>query len=422
MLIQFNVKNYLSFRDEVSLSLEATKMTEHHSHIVEISNDKVLKVAVIYGANASGKSNLYDAYRFMERYVIESFGFGGEDIDAKSNKSLKATPFLFDKTSQESETTFEVFFTDQSDLKQKMFQYGFALKHSEVIEEWLFQKSKSAKEYKTIFYRKKGEELDFSGLPKKSAENLRLSLEPETLIVSLGAKLKIEILKFVRDWFLKNEIVDFGNPAETYVRSRMIPKGFVDDNNVQKRVVNYLSSFDESIEGFKVEEHDQEDENKEKVYKIETEHKVIGSEELINIPLNNESAGTLKMFALYPNIEKVINKGGVLFIDELNSKLHPLLVRNIVLTFLDSEINKNNAQLIFTTHDTWQLTNDLFRRDEIWFVEKNNNGVSTLYSLADFKDDSGEKIRKDESYIKNYLYGKYGAIPKLKSLGSFQED
>jgi len=90
MLIQFNVKNYLSFRDEVSLSLEATKMTEHHSHIVEVSNDKVLKVAVIYGANASGKSNLYDAYRFMERYVMESFGFGGEEIDGKNNKTLKA--------------------------------------------------------------------------------------------------------------------------------------------------------------------------------------------------------------------------------------------------------------------------------------------------------------------------------------------
>ena len=110
----------------------------------------------------------------------------------------------------------------------------------------------------------------------------------------------------------------------------------------------------------------------------------------------------------------------VFFIDELNARLHPLLVRNFLLTFLNPAINTNHAQLIFTTHDTWQLSNQLLRRDEIWFVEKDDRGVSNLYSLADFVDEDGSRIRKDESYEKNYLIGKYGAIPVLKTLEVFK--
>ena len=126
------------------------------------------------------------------------------------------------------------------------------------------------------------------------------------------------------------------------------------------------------------------------------------------------------MFALYPELQEVLEKGSVFFIDELNARLHPLLVRNFLLTFLNPNINVNHAQLVFTTHDTWQLSNQLLRRDEIWFVEKDDRGVSTLYSLADFVDEDGVRIRKDESYEKNYLIGKYGAIPTLKSIDMFK--
>ena len=142
---------------------------------------------------------------------------------------------------------------------------------------------------------------------------------------------------------------------------------------------------------------------------------------MAKIPLGEESAGTLKMFALYPELQEVLKSGGVFFIDELNARLHPLLVRNFVLTFLNPAINVNHAQLIFTTHDTWQLSNQLLRRDEIWFTEKDNEGRSTLYSLADFVDEGGGRIRKDESYEKNYLLGKYGAIPSLKSINLLSE-
>ena len=128
------------------------------------------------------------------------------------------------------------------------------------------------------------------------------------------------------------------------------------------------------------------------------------------------------MFALYPELHEVLQNGGVYFIDELNARLHPLLVRNFVLTFLNPEINTTHAQLVFTTHDTWQLSNQLLRRDEIWFVEKDEQGISTLYSLADFVDEDGTRIRKDESYEKNYILGKYDAIPSLKSIDIFKEE
>ena len=187
-------------------------------------------------------------------------------------------------------------------------------------------------------------------------------------------------------------------------------------------MVEYFASFDEHIKDFRIEKVPHDGETKEDTYKINALHKMIDSDGMAEIPLGMESAGTLKMFALYPELQEVLEKGSVFFIDELNARLHPLLVRNFVLTFLNPEINTNHAQLVFTTHDTWQLSNQLLRRDEIWFVEKDERGVSTLYSLADFVDEAGSRIRKDESYEKNYLIGKYGAIPTLKSIDIFKED
>lgn len=418
MIIQFNIKNYKSFRDEVSLDLSATKITEHIDHIVEISNDKILKLAAIYGANASGKSNIFEAFEYMTYYVLNSFKFGGENSNSKkdSNNYRKVEPFNFDKKSVEKETTFEVFFIDNKDTNEKTYQYGFSLKHNEVVEEWLFYKSKTSREYRTIFYRKKGEEIEFNGIPKSSIENLKVALEKEVLLISLGAKLKVNKLKKIRDWFNKNEVINFGDPMEAYLSSLLIPNNFADDRLEQKKVVEYFATFDNSIKDFKVEKLPTDDKKKDDNYSIDTLHKVIDSDELTELPLRKESSGTLKMFSLYPSIYDVIKNGSTLFIDELNARLHPLLVRNIILTFINPEININNSQIIFTTHDVWQLSNELLRRDEIWLVEKDVNGISNLYSLAEFKDENGNKIRKDEVFEKNYLIGNYGAIPSLKSM------
>ena len=420
MLIQFNFKNFKSFRDEVSLDLTATKITEHENHVAEVANDKLLKVAAIYGANASGKSNVYDAFEYMTYYVDESFKFGDEEERRRKtgDSYLKVTPFLFDENSCDEETTFEVFYVDNSEDTGKTYQYGFSLKKDEVVEEWLYSKAKTARnKYRTIFYRKKGEELEMNGFSKNHVENIKASLNKESLIVSLGSKLRIAKLKKVRDWFLSNEIVNFGDPAENFFLSRVLPEGFVDRKEVQDNIVEYFASFDEAIQDFNIEELPQEDEkDNSKSYKIDALHKIGDSGKMVSIPLKQESSGTLKMFALYPSLKEVLDQGSTLFIDELNARLHPLLVRNIILTFLSPEINTRNAQLVFTTHDIWQFSNELLRRDEIWMVNKNQDGVSELYSLVEFKDEEGNKVRRDEALAKNYLTGNYGAIPALKPM------
>lgn len=418
MLIQFSFKNYKSFRDEATLDLSAAKMTEFSDRVVSEGNDKILPMAAIYGANASGKSNIYNAFGYMADYVIESFKYGDEE---EKFEKYRPTPFLFDSVSNDAGSSFEVYFTIPGDKAEKTYNYGFCVDRHGVTEEWLNVKAKTARRYASVFYRSTEEDtLDLSGLPKSSRDNIQVALEKQVLIVSLGAKLKVNKCKDIRDWFMANEFADFGDPFTNFFLSRRLPKGFVDDNSVQKKVIEYFASFDEHIKDFEIEKLPNDADSKEETYKISSLHKKIDSDTFAAIPLSMESAGTLKMFALYPELQDVLEKGSVFFIDELNARLHPLLVRNFLLTFLNPEINTRHAQLIFTTHDTWQLSNQLLRRDEVWFTEKDEQGISKLYSLADFVDESGARIRKDESYEKNYLIGKYGAIPTLKSIDIFK--
>ena len=418
MLIQFSFKNYKSFRDEATLDLSAAKMTEFSDRVVSEGNDKILPMAAIYGANASGKSNIYNAFGYMADYVIESFKYGDEE---EKFEEYRPTPFLFDSVSNDAESSFEVYFTIPGDKAEKTYNYGFCVDRHGVTEEWLNVKAKTARKYASVFYRSTEEDtLDLSGLPKSSRDNIQVALEKQVLIVSLGAKLKVNKCKDIRDWFMANEFADFGDPFTNFFLSRRLPKGFVDDNSVQKKVIEYFASFDEHVKDFEIEKLPNDADSKEETYKISSLHKKIDSDTFAAIPLSMESAGTLKMFALYPELQDVLEKGSVFFIDELNARLHPLLVRNFLLTFLNPEINTRHAQLIFTTHDTWQLSNQLLRRDEVWFTEKDEQGISKLYSLADFVDESGARIRKDESYEKNYLIGKYGAIPTLKSIDIFK--
>ncbi|MBQ9009922.1 MAG: AAA family ATPase [Clostridia bacterium] len=416
MLIQFNFRNFRSFRDEVSLDMTATKIAEHPSHVVECGGDKLLSVAAIYGANASGKSNVYEAFSFMKDYVLNSFSFGGTGSRRTGGK-LQVSPFLFDRISREEPSEFEVFYTSDEGGKEKTYQYGFIIRGSEIQEEWLYTKAKTARNtYRTVFCRKNGEDLKTDGLSKKVVDNLKAALMPETLIVSLGAKLNIAKLSAVFDWFSRNETLHLASLGEEFSRATDLPEGFVEDISVQEKVLRYISSFDESIVGFEVEEIRRSDEDVlGKAYVIHTIHALENGGKQ-SILLANESHGTRKMLALYGPMHSVMEHGSVLFIDELNDGLHPLLVRNIMLTFLDPGTNINHAQLILTTHDVWQFSNELLRRDELWVTDKNGNGVSTLYSVSDFKSEEGKKARRNEALAKNYLVGHYGGIPALKPL------
>ena len=408
MLIQFRFQNFKSFRDDTILDLSATKITEHGDHVVTIGKEKLLPVAAIFGANASGKSNVFGALFYMVMYVRESLSLGGNKKHWQEVMELlpKWTPFLFHSSGDISVSSFEVYFT-RMEHSDKTYNYGFTLDRDRiVIEEWLNVKAKTSQDFKRIFYRNDSD-CDLSGLSSKMKQNIILSLEKETLIVSLGARLKIDVLKTVYDWFYDWEFSDFGNPFENMSFYKQMPFYFWGEFS-PSQIASYLSSFDPSIVDFRVERDEER-----KPIKVEAVHRTQEGK-TVNLPLEQESSGTLKMLSLYPRLKNTMRHGGVLVIDELNARLHPLLVRSFLLTLLDPNINKNHAQLIFTTHDAWQLSNDLLRRDEIWFTEKDGDGASTLYSLADFQDEDGDKIRKDENFEKNYLLGKYGAIPTLK--------
>ena len=416
MLLKFNFKNYKSFKEEVSLDLTATKISEHSERNFEVGNVKVLPVACIIGANASGKSNVMEAFSFMCGYIVNSLNFAGGQINPElQNRVLKPVPFLFDTKSRGDGTKFEIYFSMNDDDSKKIYQYGFVFKENIIEEEWLNYKSKTSREdFKTVFYRSKDEN-DFSGLETDKIKNIGVSIQKETLILTLGAKLNESLLLRIYKWVFKNASLDFGNvAAEILINQTMgVIKNTFNDT-VRKDIVKYLSSFDNAIKNIDMKEVEINQITKQKLLEITFSHKLNDRDEYVELPYQIESSGTQKMLALYPFLKKIFENGGVLFIDELNSKLHPLLLRTIIQMFFNKNINKNKAQLVFTSHDVWQLKSDILRRDEIWFTEKDDKGVSNLYSLSDFVGEDGEKIRKDEDFQKNYLVGKYGAIPNLK--------
>lgn len=422
MLVQFNFKNYRSFRDETTLDLSATRITEHSAHIISINKEHILPAAAIYGANASGKSNIIKAVRFMHAYVILSFGFDDDETSTNNKQVLSLAPvtFKFDASTNEGESLFEVFFTLNSSNDNRVYQYGFSLEHNFVKSEWLRYKATNGRNW-DVFSRT-GQKIEFVGnvISKIYQTNILASLSPKTLVLSLGAKLRSTKLLEIFRWFTQNEVVDYGDADEISYRSNQAPDNFIAPKK-QDSVLKYLSTFDSSIRGFSVTE-DKESTEEKHMYRIDALHNMIDTPEQVSLPLNQESSGTLKMFELFDPIRATLNRGGVLFIDELNSRLHPLLVRNIILTYLNEETNPHHAQIVFTTHDVWQLSSNALRRDEIWITEKNANGISSLTSLSDYIDEDGDKIRKDENYEKNYLLGKYGGIPPIKALSFDKED
>ena len=216
MLIQFNFKNFKSFRDEATLDLSASKMTEFSDRVVTVGSEKILPVAAIYGANASGKSNIYNAFEYMSDYVADSFKYGDEE---EKFEEFRPTPFLFDSTSASAESSFEVYFTLPGDKSERTYNYGFCINKEGVTEEWLNSKAKTARKYSTVFYRgTSDDELDLSGFPKSSRDNIQVALEKQVLIISLGAKLKVGKCKAIRDWFLANEFADFVDEAGSRIR------------------------------------------------------------------------------------------------------------------------------------------------------------------------------------------------------------
>jgi len=416
MLLQFYFSNYRSFEGEGILDMRASGSNELSSHIRNTLNEKVLPVTAIYGANASGKSSVFEAFQFMALCVLESLSFS--DDNKKNSYKLKVDSFKFSE-SKEKPSEFEINYIDKKGKKELYYNYGFKIDNSGILEEYLASNTKTGvkrnEDYTYIFKRERNQKLYLDSSIEKFRENLEISLKEKTLLVSLGAKLNIDEFIRVRTWFINTEVINFSNSLYGAFLENILPNNIIESEEVRKNLVSFINSFDDSIIDIEVEKISAIDENDKDNYRVFTIHKSDKGTSTARISMNEESSGTKKMFSLYQTLLDVLEKGGVFFADELDIKLHPLLMRNILLTFTDKEKNSNNAQLIFTTHNTIYMDMDLLRRDEIWFVEK-DNGVSNLYSLDDITNEKGEKIRKDSNYEKHYLLGNYGAIPNLKNL------
>ena len=416
MLLQFYFSNYRSFEGEGILDMRASGSNELSSHIRNTLNEKVLPVTAIYGANASGKSSVFEAFQFMTWCVLESLSFS--DDNKKNPYKLKVDSFKFSE-SREKPSEFEINYIDKKGKKELYYNYGFKIDNSGILEEYLAFNTKTGvkrnEDYTYIFKRERSQKLYLDSSIEKFRENLEISLKEKTLLVSLGAKLNIDEFIRVRTWFINTEVINFSNSLYGALLENILPNNIIESEEVRKNLVSFINSFDDSIIDIEVEKISAIDENDKDNYRVFTIHKSDKGTSTARISMNEESSGTKKMFSLYQTLLDVLEKGGVFFADELDIKLHPLLMRNILLTFTDKEKNSNNAQLIFTTHNTIYMDMDLLRRDEIWFVEK-DNGVSNLYSLDDITNEKGEKVRKDSNYEKHYLLGNYGAIPNLKNL------
>ncbi len=409
MLIMFKAKNFMSFKDEVILDLRATSYKQHPTHVLEINeNLKVLKTTAIYGANASGKSNLISAMYFFERYIFKQFISNTKNDNTELDYEFKSDldPFLLtDAVNKISE--FEIIFY----YNGKQIQYGFECTSSNVLNEWYFINDKK------VFERNE-ENVSFGSeyhkiikeYSKISAERLYLSV----LEYFLGKEEKRLVLQDFIDFFGKEYNVYLEIFFEVSVKKIggmvSLKDKILNDRKYRKKIEAYLKQIDVGISGLNVEKKIVIDEKtgKEKEHKIvKTIHNVYNSVGDTTgqqyFDLIQESTGTLRFLSYIQNVIDMTENGGVFIVDEISARLHPLLTKLIVDIFQSSSNEK--AQLIFTTHDISLLNKEQFRRDEVLFVDKDNMGVSKLYALSDLK------VREDASFNKDYLQGKYGAIP-----------
>mgnify|MGYP000127374765 CR=1 FL=1 len=387
MLVQFKMKNVLSFKEETIFDMTAiSAYKEHPSNLIDIdTKEKFLRVAAIYGANASGKSNFVWALQLFRRIVSQSLNNVDDGAESVLKKCSK--PFSFEENKGNSE--FEIV----QILRDEEYQYGFEYNSEKIVMEWLYRKSLKTNRKVTIFERTM-QKVNLGVSVRKKCEAYKDQIPPETLLLSFFNKLKLktDIFKTVYSGITDVLVFMSDDYEDTRFLDALLPK--VIDGKKEK-LLEFLTAIDIGIKDITY---------KEKETLFFTFHKGADGE-LYPLNLYDESEGTIKSIMLFIHAHMAIINDYVLVMDELNVKLHPLLLKFFIDLFYD---NNSMAQLIYTTHDTTLMDKKFFRRDQIWFVQKDELGHSELCALSDFK------VRSDASFEKDYLAGVYGGIPFLK--------
>ncbi|HEY5556083.1 ATP-binding protein [Acetobacterium sp.] len=392
MLVQFSFKNFGPFREEAIFDMRGIKAyKEHDYNLINIKDyGNILKVAAIYGANASGKSNFVDAYRCFRRLV--GYSFNNKDDNKESILEKYYHPFLFSGDDCDLTSEFEgVYLMDGSEYK-----YGFIYNHKEILYEWLYKKKISTGRKTTIIERT-NLKINLGASVKKSCEKYVEQVENDVLALSFYNRLQLRTTVFKETFNCITDILALSLNCNSSIE-KFSNDYFKNDFDEKKkdRLLNFLSSIDIGIKDITVEKM------KDKI-QVFTHH--IGENgEDYEVPIDIESDGTRKVIAVYSFVEIAIRQNKGLIIDELNMQLHPLLLKYIVDLFYEEN---TRGQLIYTTHDTTLLDKRYFRRDQVWFINKDKKSQASISSLAEFK------VRNDASFEQEYLGGVFGGIPIL---------
>lgn len=416
MLIEFSVTNYRSFLTTQSLKLTAntaTELQEDNTFESPVTNfPSLLRSAVVYGPNAAGKSNLVQAISFMKASVLLSAK------QSQEGEKIDVTPFLFNMQSSLDPSEFEVIFIQDG----VQYQYGFAVNSERVTGEWLFAypEGRAQKWFERNYDPKTQKDIWYFG-PKFTGRRTvwQEATRSNALFLSTAIQLNNEQLKPVFKWF-DDKLVTLGQKESLNIEFSISE---CEEEKKRKKLLEFMNAADLSIADILLEKkefslEDLPDEMPQhlkdgiardlegkKLTRVSFLHPSFDNGENVSLELTEESAGTRRLFALAGPWLDVLENGLVFFVDELDTSLHPLLVRFLLGLLHNTETNRRNAQLVFTTHDTTVLDQTLLRRDQVWFVEKDEKNATRLYPLSDYKPRKGEALQK------GYLYGRYGALP-----------
>lgn len=418
MLIEFTVGNYLSIKDRQTLRMDATSISEHKDQLIDTGRYQLLRSAVIYGANASGKSNFLSAMSSVY-WIIKTSG------NQSSTSNIGVSPFLLSTTTEHAPSYFEVLFL----IGDIRYRYGFEADKKTIHTEWLYAARKEKE--KPLFVRQNFniEVLkDFkegNGLEERTRNNALFL----AVCDQFNGKITRSIFQWLDNWWSVSGIYHSNYRKELF--------DLFDLPDMKKDLIKIIKSFNLGFSDIELRKKSLDvdslinfSEDQEEFSKLLDSRSTVGLSTVHNkynefnnivdsifFELNdNESAGTNKIFDLLAPIYLTIVYGGIFIVDELDAKLHPLMTQAIVRLFNNPASNPNNAQLIFATHDTNLLTHGGFRRDQIYFTEKDQYGATCLYSLVEYQEENGDKVRKDRSFEKDYIQGRYGAIPFIGDL------
>lgn len=401
MLCQFTFDNFRSYRDETTFDMQASSMKEFKESLIIDEKDgrAFLPVSVIFGPNAGGKSNLLLAMRRMfDSVAYPIFLLSRNDEEARDipRPKVKGTDaFRFDNRHSQEPSDFEIYFR----TKGQEFRYTLSFDAEGITSESLSRKNVGGTR-KAILFERTGSKVEPGSSLKRARVTTSFNADIPYLSF-LALNYDIEFVDMAAEWIASAKFIDFNFRFEELVLEKMLEQK---DESV---LIGILKAAGINIDGFRVEGGEEDFENR----RVWVRHVVNGKP--YELRLSKESAGTRKMMSMAISLDNALKKGGLLVIDELDSKLHPKLLRFIVALFHDPAVNKSGAQLVFTSQDVSIMRNDVLRRDEIWFAARDEDEASSLWSLSDIHEPNGNLVSKNAAFDRQYLSGRYGADPIL---------